>query len=163
MRPDYSRIEAARASSAVTSAGFALLLTRFHHLVDGPGHAGGDTEDVAPRPWGERAPVIEASDARGHQTIEQVLLGEFRRLLIVDLLMTKISDHDDALTVSSPTLTYRRGPDSDRHRMSFAGCRPRLYLFRRAAESVDPDASAGAPADLGSIGAQSVRPDITQS
>ena len=97
-----------------------LLPPRFRHLVDGPRHAGGDTENVAPRPWGKCAPVIETSDARGHQAIEQILLAEFRRLLIVDLLMTKISDHDDALTASSPTLTYRRGAGSDRHRMSFA-------------------------------------------
>lgn len=73
------------------------LALGFRHLIDRPGHAGGDAEDVASRARGERAPVIETADARGHQPIEQVLIAELRRWLIFDLPMARISDHDDAL------------------------------------------------------------------
>src|SRR6185312_14747888 len=121
MRPDYMPN---RRGSLATRIRTPSLPACFRHLVDGPGHAGGDAKDVASRPRGKRAPVFETSYARRHQAVEQVLIAECRRILIVDLLITQISDHDDALTASSPTLTYRSRPDSDRHRMSFADCNP---------------------------------------
>ena len=77
----------------------ALRSPRFCQPVERPGHAGSDAEDVASRPWGERAPVIQASDARGDQAVEQVLLAEFRRLLLADRLVLQGS-HDDALDAS---------------------------------------------------------------
>jgi hypothetical protein len=86
-------------------------------LIDGPGHAGSNAEDIASRPWGECAPVIETSNTGSNQSVEQVLLAEFRRLRLIERLDMQISGHDDALTAYGATLTYRTPLDSDRHPM----------------------------------------------
>ncbi|HEY2037943.1 MAG TPA: hypothetical protein VGG96_13060 [Steroidobacteraceae bacterium] len=106
----------------------SLLAPSFRQPVKGASHAGSDAEDVASRPWGERAPIIEAADACGDQTIEQILLAEIRRLLLVDLLTLQVSDHDDALIALGATLTYRSQPDSDSHRMSQANATAVLHI-----------------------------------
>lgn len=74
-----------------------LPALRLRHLVNRASHAGGDAEDVASLPRGKGAPVIEASDARSHHAIEEVLLAELRGLSRVDLPIMQDSAHDDAL------------------------------------------------------------------
>lgn len=80
----------------------SLFPPTLRHLVDCPGHARGNTEDIASRSGRKCAPIIETSDAGRAQSIKQVLLAELRCYSSAGVLITRVCAHDYALAISWP-------------------------------------------------------------